>query len=152
MKTNFIIVLILFLTLTNCTNSQTPSVATMPSHDSILKLEMNLSAFGVESDDFPSIKVFIDFTKNISSCSTTYYNPAYKGKEYRLSKNEIKIIADLLNKTDLSKLKSKYTCNKSDQPSSTTIIYTSKQKYSIEDYGLLAEKPFQEIYKIVYKY
>ena len=152
MKTNFIAILILLLTLSNCTNSQTPSEVNIPSKDSILKLEMNLSAFGVEADDFPSIAVFIDFTKDSSFCTSSYYNPSYKGKEYNLSKEEIKRIADLLNKTDLAKLKTKYTCNKSDQPSSTTIIYTSNHKYIIEDYGLLAEKPFQEIYKVVYKY
>lgn len=118
----------------------------------IQKLEMNLSAFGVEADDFPSIKVFIDFTKDSSYCATSYYNPEYKGKEYKLSNQEINRIADLLNKTELNKLKTKYTCNLSDQPSSTTIIQTSQQKYIIEDYGLLAEEPLKEIYKIVYKY
>ena len=98
MKTNFILVFILFLTLTNCINSQTPSVTTIPIHDSILKLEMNLSAFGVEADDFPSIRVFIDFAKDSSFCSTSYYNPSYKGREYKLSMEEIKKIHDLLNK------------------------------------------------------
>lgn len=152
MKTNFIAILLLLLTLSNCTNSQTPSEVNLPSKDSILKLEMNLSAFGVEADDFPSITVFIDFTKDSSSCSTSYYNPAYKGRDYMLTKEEIKRVFDLLNKTDLTKLKTKYTCNKSDQPSSTTTIYTSNQKYNINDYGLLADEPLKEIYKIVYKY
>lgn len=138
--------------LSNCANSQPNHTGHNPVTDSIKKLEMNLSAFSVEADDFPSITVFIDFTKDSSFCSTSYYNPSYKGKEYKLSKEEIKRTADLLTKTDLNTIKTKYTCNKSDQPSSTTIIYTSKQKYIIEDYGLLAEEPLKGIYKIVYKY
>jgi len=71
-KTNFILVLALFLTLTNCTNSQTPSVAAITPNEPVKKIEMNLSAFGVEADDFPSISVFIDFTKDSSFCSSSY--------------------------------------------------------------------------------
>lgn len=147
-----LLIALLFLLFASATKAQVSNAAKIPNIESILKLEMNLSAFGVESDDFPSITVFIDFTKDSSFCSTSYYNPSYKGREYKLSKEEIKRIFYLLNNTDLTKLKTKYTCNKSDQPGSTTIIYTSKHKYIIEDYGLLAEDPLKEIYKVVYKY
>jgi len=113
---------------------------------------MNLSAFGVESDNFPSIDVFIDFSKDYSNCIKTFYNPVYKGSTYSLTKKEMKEILKLVKSSDLEKLKKKYKVDMTDQPRSNTIIYTTKTKYTIDDYGLLGEYPLQELYKIVYKY
>lgn len=113
---------------------------------------MNLSVFGVESDFVPSIKVFINLKTDSSFCKKTYYNPKYKDSTYSLSKNEINLIKELLKRSDLTRLKNKYSDNRSDQPTSTTKIYTNSKTFVIEDYGLNGESPLQGLYKIVYKY
>lgn len=120
--------------------------------NSISKIEMNLSAFGVESDDFPSIQVFINVKTGSSKCKKTYYSSKHKDSIYSLSKSDINSIKRLLKYSDLKQLKSKYSVNKSDQPISTTKIYTSLKNFVIEDYGLSGEYPLQELYKIVYKF
>ena len=112
---------------------------------------MNLSAFGVESDNFPSIDAVIDFSKNKSECVKSYYNPAIEGSTYSLSKTDMEDILTLLNNSDLHKLKPKYKVTRTDQPRSKTVIYTSKTKYEISDYGLEGNYPLQELYEIVYK-
>ncbi len=119
--------------------------------DSIIKIEMKLSALGVESDDFPSIDADIDFIKNTSKCKKTFYNPKYKGSIYYLNKDEMKSILKILQHTDLIKLKREYKVEESDQPTSTTIIYTKSRKFEIKDYGLRGEYPLQKLYLIVYK-
>jgi hypothetical protein len=113
---------------------------------------MSLSAFGVESDNFPSIAAYIDFTNDSSECRKTYYNPALKPLTYKLSNTEIKQLFKLLNAADLEKLKPEYRVSKTDQPTSTTTIYTGRKTFVVKDYGLEGEYPLQELYKIVYKY
>lgn len=113
---------------------------------------MKLSAFGVESDRFPSIDAVIDFSKDTSVCVKSYYSSAYKGSTYSLSNIEIASILNLLKIPDIQKLKAEYKVSRTDQPSSKTIIYTTRTKYTINDYGLEGEHPLKELYKIVYKY
>lgn len=122
------------------------------SSEEIVKIEMNLSAFGVESDFVPSIDAVIDFSKDTSICVKSYYNPAYKGSNYSLNKSEMTEMLGLLKITDLKKLKTEYRVPMSDLPTSKTVIYTTKSKYTILDYGMEGEKPLKELYKIVYKY
>jgi hypothetical protein len=62
----------------------------MAAPDSINKVEMHLSAFGVESDDYPSIDVIIDFTQDTSYCSKWFYNPSHKPSTYKLSIDEMR--------------------------------------------------------------
>jgi hypothetical protein len=119
---------------------------------SILKIEMHLSAYGVESDNFPSIEAFVDFTKGSSNCTKSYYNPAFKSSSYELSVDEIKKALLLLQSSDLCKLKKEYKVNKTDQPTSTLIIYTNQQIFTIKDYGLEGEYPLQDLYKTIYKF
>jgi hypothetical protein len=145
----FVFILIVALSL-NCNNSRVENENILPA-GSITKLEMNLSAFGVEADDFPSIAVYIDVVKDSSNCIKTYYNPKYKSSTYRLSSTEIQKIVQLLGEVDLKKLKSEYSVSKTDQPASTTTIYTGEKIFIIKDYGLEGEFPLQELYKIVYK-
>ena len=95
--------------------------------DSVLKVEMELSAFGVESDEFPSISVVIDFTNNTSRCEKSFYNPAFKNSTYSLSKSEMVAIKKLLSIFALDKLKTEYSCDMSDQPNSVTKIFTTKK-------------------------
>ncbi|MDJ1501411.1 hypothetical protein [Xanthocytophaga agilis] len=146
MKLTFCLLGIALSGLIGCTNSQTTNT------NSISKVEMHLSAFGVESDDFPSIDVIIDFQNDTNSCKKWYYNPAYKDSIYSLSRTDITKVLDLLQSTDLTKLKEEYTVDKTDQPSSKTIIYTNQSTFTINDYGLEADHPLQAIYKIVYQY
>lgn len=119
--------------------------------ETISKVVMNLSAFGVESDDFPSINATLDFVRNFSECTKTYYNPAAKGSTYHLSNTEIAKVLSLLQKVDLEKLEKHYHTSKTDQPTSTTTIYIKGKTYVVEDYGLIGRYPLQKLYQIVYK-
>jgi hypothetical protein len=152
MKVQLFILTILLAGLLSCSSGQTNATKQKEQADSIVKIEMNLSAFGVESDDFPSINVMIDFAKDTSVCVKSFYNPAYKGSTYSLTKNEMKSILELLKIADLEKLKKEYRVGKTDQPSSKISIYTTKKTFVIEDYGLEGDYPLQALYKIVYKY
>lgn len=98
------------------------------SENAVLKIEMNLGSFGVESEGYPSIHVFINLSTDSSICKKFYDNPKYKDSTYFLSKNEIQQIYRILNNTDLEKLKNKYTVNQSDRPKSTTTFYTNTKK------------------------
>jgi hypothetical protein len=120
--------------------------------DRIVKIEMNLSAFGVESDDFPSIEAKIDFLKDTGICIKSYDNPLYKSSTYSLTKSELQAILRLLDISKLEKLKKEYKVGKTDQPRSTTKIYLTEKVFVVEDYGLAGDSPLQELYKIVYKY
>lgn len=119
---------------------------------SISKIDIHLSAFGVESDEFPSIEGYIDFAKELSQCTKSYYNPDFKGSNYQLSKGEMKKVLELLQAADLDKIKKEYTSNKSDQATSTLVIYTSQGNYTIKDYGLQGDRPLPDLYKIIYKF
>ncbi len=152
MQKQLIILLLTAVTFSFCNTAPTKeNAAEQFTEGPVLKVEMNLSAFGVESDDFPSIAAYIDFMRDSSCCAKSYYNPAYKGSVYHLSGDEIKKVLALLQNADLEKLKTEYTVNLSDQPTSTITIYTAKRKFIIKDYGLQGEYPLQELYKIVYK-
>ena len=146
------IIFVFIIGLKNGLHSNSGFKSVYVAKDSILKVEMSLSAFGVESDHFPSIDVVIDFSKDTSICKKWYDNPAYKKFNYSLSKAEISIVYNLLNISQLDKLRKEYHTNLSDQPTSKTIIYTTKKVFIINDYGLKGDKPLQEMYKIVYKY
>ena len=118
---------------------------------SISNVEMHLSAYGVESDDFPSIDAYIDLAHNSSSCKKWYYNPAYKASSYTLSNEEMKKILGLLKNSDLGNLKKEYRVRKTDQPTSTIIIFAAHKTFVIKDYGLEGDHPLPELYSIVYK-
>lgn len=150
MQKRLYFLIIIAFTFSHCANNQ--NNITDGTTDSILKIEMRLSAFGVESDDFPSIDADIDFVNDSSRCRKWFYNPAFKDSTYSLSKNEIENILKILTNSDLTKLKKEYTVSKSDQPRSIITIYTSKQKFIINDYGLEGEYPLQKLYDIVYKF
>ncbi|WP_033417881.1 hypothetical protein [Cytophaga aurantiaca] len=149
MKTIYLLTCIL-IGLYSCSNGQAKNTD-IDSPDSIVKIEMNLSAFGVESDDFPSIDVKIDFVNGTSTCVKSFYDPAHEGSTYSLTKSEMDAILKLLKISDLEKLKKEYTTNRSDQPRSKTKIYTTKKIFTIDDYGFEGEYPLQELYKIVYR-
>jgi hypothetical protein len=138
--------------LIGCASGPIKSPANCKSADSIVKIEMNLSAFGVESDDFPSIDAVIDFVKDTSICVKSFYNPANKGSTYALTKSEMQSILRLLKIGDLETLQKEYKVNKTDQPRSKTTIYTTKKTFVVDDYGLEGDYPLQELYEIVYQY
>ena len=135
-----------------CSPSQDSATTRSILADSITKIEMNLSAFGVESDNFPSIEAYIDFVQDSSNCVKSYYNPDFKRSSYNLSSIEMKKVLELLRNSDFGKLKNEYKVSKTDQPTSTTVIYTGNRKFVIKDYGLEGEYPLKELYKIVYKF
>lgn len=146
--TRHLFLLLLFLAWTNLTSNNMPP---RTSSEVVLKIEMNLSAFGVESDNFPSIDAKIDFLKDTSLCVKSYYNPAYKDSLYQLSKAKMATLLKLVQTSDLNKLKSHYKVEHVDQPSSKTVIYTTKRTYVISDYGLKGDAPLPDMYKIVYQ-
>ena len=82
----------------------------------------------------------------------TYSNPAFKGSSYALNESEMTEILGLLKITYLKKLKTEYRVPMSDLPISKTVIYTTKSKYTILDYGMEGEESLKKLYKVVYKY
>ena len=148
---------ILIFFLVSCSSAEithlnlVPRSSTAPT-SKVQRMEMHLCAFGVESDRFPTIDVYIDFSADSSYCRKSYYDPKYKDSVYRLTKAEMLIISSLIEKSDLSKLKKEYSVGKTDQASSKTIIYFSNNTLQFNDYGLQADYPLPELYKIVYKY
>lgn len=129
-------------------NENDRTIKSQPTVDSLV---MFLSAFGVESDGFPSIDATIDFKHNSSVCKVYYDNPKFKNSTYSMTLQEIKEILSLFQNVRLDTLKKEYTHGPTDQPTSTTTIYTSTGNFIISDYGLQAEYPLNELYKIVYK-
>ena len=119
---------------------------------SIVKVEMHLSALGVESDNFPSIDATIDFLADSSYCRKWFYNPIHKDSIYKLTKKEIRSLLTLIDKSDFQNLKKEYTNSRSDQPSSKLIIYSTRDTLFFNDYGLEGAHPLKELYNIVYKY
>jgi|GEM_PF-931735 len=157
MKLLLIYITVLF-TFSNCIsqpeNNSTPlnkPVAT-DTANTVTGLEMHLSAFGVESDYAPTIDVNIDFTADSIVVHRSYYNPDIKPSTYVLHKNEIQGILALLKHADLTKLKENYHSGGTDQPTSTTIIYTTKKTYKIVDYGMREDSLLMKLYDMVYKY
>lgn len=154
MPMRYLYTIIIFFLL-SCSSAEITNpnyVARSSATSRVQRIEMHLSAFGVESDNFPSIDVFIDFSTDSSHCKKWYYNPKYKDSVYSLSKAEMLIIASLLEKADLSKLKKEYHVGKTDQPSSKTTIYFNNNSFQFNDYGLAADYPLPQLYKLVYKY
>lgn len=121
------------------------------TNDSILNIKMYLSAYGVESDDYPNINAYIDFKKDSSFCHKWFFNPKNLPSNYVLNKKEVEQVLSILQKTNLKKLKKEYRVEWTDQPTSTLIIQTHKRKYIIQDYGLEAEASLKKLYEIVYK-
>jgi len=123
------------------------------SNNRVNKIEMHLSASGVESDHFPNINAFIDFTTDSSSCHKWFSNPSYKDFIYTIGKADIHKILNILRYADLNKIKRrKVDSGKSDQPSSRMRIFTDKKTLAISDYGLEGSYTLKELYKLVYKY
>ncbi|HEV3223007.1 MAG TPA: hypothetical protein VGZ90_09020 [Puia sp.] len=146
-----IVYLSIILVFSFCKFPRTNNSTSQKPVDSVIKIEMNLSVFGVESDRLPSIKATLDFEKKYSICKVSYYNPKFKDTIYSLTQIELKNILDILQKSDLRKLKKEYSVDYTDQPTSTTTIYTNKEQFQVKDYGLKGEYPLDSIYKIVYK-
>lgn len=122
--------------------------------NSVIKIKMYLDGFGVEGNNFPSsIDGEIDFQNKKSKFQKTYYDPSIKASTYCLNEKEIKTLFDLIQKTDLTILKKKYSVgeNRPDQPTSKMTIYTEDKKYEIDDYGLQGDTLLIKIYDIAYK-
>jgi len=119
--------------------------------ETVNKIEMNLSAFGVESDRVPNIRAIVDLKSDTSYCDVSYYDPKFRAFTYRLTKGDMDSIRNLIARGDIRKLKKGYTVSKTDMPSSTTIFYLANDTVKISDYGLEGPFPLQELYRLVYK-
>jgi hypothetical protein len=119
--------------------------------DTILSVEMNLSAMGVESDTYPSIAATLDFKQHTNHCERSYFDPAYPSSTYHLSAAELDSVRLLLQQADLAKLKGSYSINRTDQPTSTIVIRTASRTFTIKDYGLEGAVPLPQLYRLVYK-
>lgn len=114
-------------------------------------LEMRLSAYGVESDDFPCIDIMINYLNHTSHCRKWFYSPEHTDSIYSLTENDMQKILHTLVSADLEKLAKEYKTQTVDLPSSKTIVYSRKKVLTFNDYGLIAPNPLKEIYKIAYK-
>ena len=140
------------IAILGCSSCQQPSTELEEQYESITRIEMQLSAFGVESDDFPSIRAVVDLSQDTSFCVKSFYSSAFEGSTYSLSKNEMQSVRALLDPSDIENLKAEYSVSKTDQPRSTTTFHTTKRTFAVDDYGLEGEYPLQELYEIVYRY
>ncbi|MEO7312747.1 MAG: hypothetical protein ABIX01_20355 [Chitinophagaceae bacterium] len=143
--------LLAFIILIFCDSSSGEHTRESIRLNTVTKIEMHLSNFGVESDGFPNIAASIDFDHDTSICKVSYYNPKNKDTAYRLTKMEIDSLENSINNCDLIILQKNYTSSQSDQPTSTAAITTTNGAFKIEDYGLGGKYPLDELYRIVYK-
>jgi hypothetical protein len=116
-----------------------------------LRLEMQLSAFGVEADHFPNADAYIDFLKDSSKIKMSCYNPKHKDSSYSLTTAEIGQTREMLEKTDFSKLRNEYPAATVDMPTCRIKIFTDKDSISIIDHGAVADRPLPGLYEIVFK-
>jgi hypothetical protein len=144
------LLLILLVPFCYCSNISTANIKTSAEQFQVLKLDMFLNAFGVESGGFPTIDATIDFVSDSSICNVSYYEPWLKPKHYTFSKKQIDTLRTFLKNIDLKKVKKEYLEGPTDQPTSITTIYTTRDTFRIKDYGLQAEFPMPELYRIVY--
>ena len=127
------------------------SVSQEKSKPVLLKIEVHLSAYGVESDHIPSIRGIVDFEADSSFFQRSFYNPALKASTYSLSKAERDSLHKMINQADFTKLKLVYKNNTSDQPTSTITFAWKDRQLKIEDYGLKGAPVLEEIYRLIYK-
>lgn len=81
----------------------------------IKAVKLGLSMFGVESSEYPSVNCFLDFEQDSGSCLASYDDPRKKNYQYHLTKQDIRTVSALLEKTDLSLLKKEYEIKMTDQ-------------------------------------
>jgi hypothetical protein len=143
--------IVTFLALSFCNTSQQKFKSNNGRLAAYSKIEMNLGAFGVESDGAPYIRAIIDFASDSSLCQRWYDNPARKDSSWSLTKEERTTILQLLLSADIKALPKEYTTLMTDQPTSIMNIYAGRDTIQIKDYGLCGQYPLNWIYKIVYK-
>jgi hypothetical protein len=117
----------------------------------LLKMEVHLSAFAVESDHFPDINGFVDFTSDSSYFYKSYYNPAYKASTYSLSSEAFDSLRILISQTSFSRIDTLYKFPALDMPSSTITFVWDDKKFKTEDYGLRGAPELEKIYRLIYK-
>lgn len=144
------LMLIIMTSLFCCSRITTTNISHSSKQLGVKKLEMFLNAFGVEADGFPTINATIDFVSDSGICNVSYYEPWLKAKQYSFTKKQIDTIRVLLVNTDFKKIKKEYTEGPTDQPTSTTLLFTAQDTFRIKDYGLQAKFPMTEVYRIVY--
>lgn len=142
--------LIALVSLCCCSGTNLTNTNSVSKQFHLLKLNMFLDAFGVESNGFPAINATINFVSDSGICNIAYYEPWLKQKQYSFSKAEIDTLRVLLKTADLTNITKSYKGEYTDQPTSTTTIYTSQDTFTIKDYGLQAKFPISELYRIVY--
>jgi hypothetical protein len=149
-KSKYLLVILTVFLCCCSANMTTTNIKNSSKRLQVLRLEMFLNAFGVESDGFPTISATIDFIADSSICNVSYYEPWLKQKHYSFSQKEIDTLKTLLEVADLKKLKKEYKDGPTDQPTSTSTIYTTQDTFIIKDYGLQANFPMPELYRIIY--
>lgn len=115
------------------------------------KIEMKLSAFGVESDGFPNITAIIDLKNDTSFCDVSYYDPKFPAKTYRLTPKDMGKIRQLMAESDIRNLERKHAVSMVDQPNSIVIFHLANDSITVSDYGLTGQFPLKELYELVYK-
>jgi hypothetical protein len=143
--------LALTLCLFICTQTITTQTIVEKNNNSINKIQIFLSAFGVESDGFPEIYATIDLQNDTSLCSVSYYDPHFHDTTYRLSSFDMLGIKNILDSCDIKKLQTNYKVDYTDQPTATSIFFFNNQEIKISDYGLRGDCPLTKLYDIVFK-
>jgi hypothetical protein len=120
--------------------------------EDVSRIEMKLSAFGVESAGFPNISATVDLKNDTSYCEVSYYDPAFRGTSYRLTKADMDSVRYLVTHYDLRTLKQEYRVQMTDHPTSTTIFYLRDGSVKVMDYSVnYGGFPLKDLYRWVYK-
>jgi hypothetical protein len=151
LKTSSLISLLFSLTLAVYSLAQTTQGDKVDQR-LVTRLEVELSAYGVESENYPSIKVVVDFLMDTSLCIKSYYNPSINGSFYRLSRADIRTIKRLLEDPEFKDLKHNYANKKTDQPVATTTVYKGQDKFVISDYGLEGTNLLKDLYGVIFRF
>ncbi len=155
MNRNISVLLLAFCSVVVLTtaHARTPKAA---GNDTIVKLEMHLSAMGVESEGFPNVDVVIDLKADTGNGSKWYFEPFFQPEKYSFSKADIKKVLGMIDTADLDRIKRERVTTRrtaTDQPTATTIItYTSGRKLVLDDYGMVCTGPMRDIYLLVFRY
>lgn len=107
-----------------------------PVDKKIKSIEISISAFGVESDYFPSVFCSINYEKNESVFTESYYNPALKGKKTTMTISEMNVIKKIISYCDLNSLNVWDKTTISDQATGIIKVNYNDTFFQVEDYGL----------------
>lgn len=142
----------ILLCLFICMQTVMAQTNAVKNNTNINKVQIFLSAFGVESDGFPNIDAIIDLQNDTNICRASYYDPHFHDTTYRLSSSDMLAIKNILDSCDIKQLQTNYKIDFSDAPTATSVFFLNNEEIKISDYGLRGDCPLTKLYDIIFKF